>query len=158
MRNIFTAAVVLVALVAFTAVSNAETLARYDIATGSITFEDVTSLVGLRINSSDASLIGGQATDLDGAAAGSFGVVNDQAPNFYEWGNLLGMTFTSSVAGNIFPTGLVQSDLDTNYVFKYRTSAAPTVDVFGPIVGVPEPTTLGLAGLGLIGFVARRRR
>ena len=48
--------------------------AVYDPATGGLTIENVTDLVAIRLASTGAALIAGQATDLDGAAAGTFGV------------------------------------------------------------------------------------
>ncbi|HCK42630.1 MAG TPA: hypothetical protein DHW22_13475 [Planctomycetaceae bacterium] len=160
-RNFF----VMLALSAVFLVNSASAalVATYDPANGEVTFSDVSALVGLRINASDASLIEGAATNLDGAASGFFGVVNDSAPNFIEWGNLTGMTFADEFSGNIFPTGLLQTQIDAAYEAVFRSSAAPTVDVSFAITGglgttVPEPTTMVMAGLGIIGLVSRRRR
>lgn len=158
MRTFITAAFAFVALAVLTTAANAQPVGTIFL-NGDLVFTDVNDLVGLRINSSDASLVGGNATDLDGAATGNFGVVNDQAPNFIEWGNLLGMTFVESLAGNVFPAGLPnQAAVDTNYEFLYRTSADPQTDIVGVLQLVPEPTTLGIAGLGMIALVTRRRR
>ncbi len=135
MRKLIATFVALLLVVSVANVTFAQAVAKYDNTTGGITFEGVTDLVGLRINSPLAQLVGpGNATDLNGAAAGAFGVVNDQAPNFIEWGNLIGMTFASEAAGNIFPTGLAQTALDNDFEFLFRTVAAPTVDVTGMIM------------------------
>ncbi len=163
MRNLFLTAILATVALSFSVNSSFGQTGVYDPATGAINFMNVTDLVGLRINANDASLIGGQATDLGGAAAGGFGVVNDQAPNFIEWGNLTGMTFADEFSGNIFPTGLLQTQIDAAYEAVFRSSAAPTVDVSFAITGglgttVPEPTTMVMAGLGIIGLVSRRRR
>ncbi len=156
MKNFSINAFALVALFAFSSVAVAQPVATYDPATGGITFTAVDSLVGLRINA-NATLPDSTPTDLDGAAAGNFGVVNGQ-PTFVEWGNLIGMTFNSAFGGNVLPTGLDQPGLDSGFVFLYRTSTAPGVDETGQLVAVPEPSSLMLAGLGLVGFISRRRR
>ena len=159
-RNFF----VMLALSAVFLVNSASAalVATYDPANGEVTFSDVSALVGLRINASDASLIGGQATNLDGAASGFFGVVNDSAPNFIEWGNLTGMTFASSSAGLILPANLTQAAIDTNLVAISRTQAAPTTDapfpIQGGLAGIPEPGTIVLAFLGVSGVLCSRRR
>lgn len=162
MRNLKTFALALAVM--FTAVSFAVAqgpIGEYDSATGALTFKDVADLVGLRINSSTGALVGGNVTDLGGAAAGNFGVVNDQSPNFIEWGNLLGMTFDSADAGVFIESGKDQAYLDANFEFLYRTSADPGTDQTGTLRGgdvIPEPTSVALIGLGLMGLVAARRR
>ena len=158
-RNFF----VMLALSAVFLVNSASAalVATYDPANGEVTFSDVSALVGLRINASDASLIGGQATNLNGAASGGFGVVNDSAPNFIEWGNLIGMNFASASAGLILPANLTQDALDANLAAISRTQAAPTTDAPFPIVGglaIPEPGTIVLAFLGVSGVLCSRRR
>ncbi len=160
-RNFF----VMLALSAVFLVNSASAalVATYDPANGEVTFSDVSALVGLRINASDASLIDGAATNLDGAASGFFGVVNDSAPNFIEWGNLTGMTFASSSAGLILPANLTQVAIDTNLVALSRAITAPNTDVAFPIVGglaggIPEPGTIVLAFLGVSGVLCSRRR
>ncbi len=162
MRSILTIVLVAVCAFTFVAPANAAPLATYDPGTGGVTFSDVSAIVGLRINSLGTPLVSGQATDLGGAAVPPFGVVNDQAPNFIEWGSLIGLNFASAFAGNVFPLGLFQTpEVDGGLQFLYRTSAAPTVDVTGQIVGglaIPEPGTIALAGLGLVGLLASRRR
>ncbi len=156
MRNFIIAALVALFVVPSMAnVSFAVTVAKYNSTTGGITFEDVNTLIGLRLNSSLGELIVGQATDLGGAAGCAiFCVVNDQAPDLIEWGNLLGMTFVSEFAGNVFPSGLSQSNLDNQFEFLY-TGALITE---GKILLVPEPSTLILAGLSLVSVFASRRR
>ncbi|MCH2596915.1 MAG: PEP-CTERM sorting domain-containing protein [Pirellulales bacterium] len=67
------------------------------------------------------------------------------------------MTFGDEFSGNIFPTGLLQTQIDAAYEAVSRSSAAPTVDVSFAITGglgttVPEPTTMVMAGLGIIGL------
>lgn len=130
---------------------------------GGVTFRSVVDVVGLRINArAGGILVGGNATDLGGAASGNFGVVNDQAPNFIEWGNLLGMTFDSEFAGAVLPSGLNQGDLDANFEFLYRTASKPGVDQIGHLclldLCIPEPTAIALASLGMLGLSCTRRR
>lgn len=110
-------------------------MGTYDSGSGALSFTYDNSdgnLAGIRLNSSAAGLVSGQATDLDGTITGALSVINDQAPNFIEWGNLVGFTFGADVAaGAVLPTGLSQSDLDSDYELLFRSLSAPTVNIAG---------------------------
>lgn len=150
----FAFAILSVAAVSFAATAQAGVIGNYTSATGGVSFsydDSDGNLAGIRVNASD--LVAGQATDLGGTITGALSVINDQAPNFIEWGNLVGFTFTDADAGAILPSGLAEGDL-SNYELLFRSLAAPTVDITGTwscldcspggIEGTPAPGGLDL--------------
>lgn len=134
-----------------TSIASAQLTAIYDYETGGITFNDESppivpgipqrNLAGIRLNSASSLLLGSEATDLDGAITGPLSVINDQAPNFIEWGNLLGFTVEDAFAGNLLPPGLSQAQLDADFELIYRQLDSPTAERFGSITS-NEPRVL----------------
>lgn len=140
-------------------VAQAGLMGNYSSQTGSLDFAydgAEGNLAGIRLNSSSAGLVGGEASDLGGAIVGPLSVINDQAPNFIEWGNLVGFNFDSRAAGGVIPAGLSQGDLDAGFELLFRSLSAPTTNIAGALVctdcvtGItPTPAPGGL-DLGMI--------
>ena len=162
MRNIITVAFACVALALIASAASAEMISYYNPGTGAVTFDNgVEPYFGIRIDSNDGSLIFANGDkSLGGYNTGTFASLGGDA-NFMEWGNLTGFTLPnpgSALAGMIMPAGLTQLNLDSTYTVKAVTLANTGAQVPIDLRAIPEPTTLGLAGLGLIGLVVRRRR
>ena len=77
---------------------------------------------------------------------------------------LVGAVLSGSIAdgydlGNILPSGLSTSSLLANLTLKFQTqNGGLSYKIAELIATVPEPTTLGLLGMGAMGLLARRRR
>jgi len=149
--------------------ASAQYLAMYDFFTGEIIFPQLNGELGLKMTALEpGALVGGQATDLGGAASGMFGVVNDQADalGFIEWGNLLGMTTDGSVsAGNVAQPGLdlmPPTDLVPYYVvpaISFEVARSASEIERGYVVAYPaEPSATVLAALAVLGLTAARWR
>lgn len=126
--------------------------ALYDPATGAITFRNFDNgELGIRLNSAGGNLLA-NATDLDGAASGLLGVVNDtQVPNFIEWGQFAGFNFTSAFAGNVVVPGTPPRDLSID-VAPRNGALIP------PLIFIPEPSAAAITACGILGLASTRTR
>ncbi|WP_428304423.1 PEP-CTERM sorting domain-containing protein [Lacipirellula sp.] len=87
--------------------------------------------------------------------------IKDFAPNY---SSNVAATVTLSATGDFSvtlntindPTRHIQFGFETTGVNVWSTDVAPFGNI--QIVGVPEPATLGIAALGMVGIVAARRR
>ena len=59
--------------------------------------------------------------------------------------------------GNVLPLGLTESDVMSDLTLNWQVQSGGVILKAGDVV-VPEPTTLGLIGIGAIGLLARRRK
>lgn len=110
--------------------------ATYDPATGGITFDGFDDgELGIKLISASGALVAG-ATDLNGAAGGILGVVNEsEIPNFIEWGQLAGFNFASEFGGNVITQNTDPSDLTVEVAItptdfetlSFMSSSNPTV-------------------------------
>jgi len=149
MRKILALAVV-ASVMGFAGVASAAPKAVYDMATGNVKF----------VNDSGAALA--NATLI--STAGTFKAAADlldiptavkddsELPFAYTY---LGLPNGESNTGNIVTPGTALADLH----FEYRTTSLLTPIIQGTVeLAVPEPATLAMAGLGLVGVVAAARR
>ncbi len=130
--------------------SFAQPVANYDAASGNISFDGFAGVSSVRLFSAGGNLIPNV-----GEALGFS--LTEKTATLYSWLDFgAGITGEGLSAGNIVTPGTALSDL----LFDYKIGlSGPLTD--GAIVAtdvVPEPTTLALAGLSMIGFVATRRR
>lgn len=126
------------ALLILSTEASAALIGNYDPALGSLTFSydgAEGTLAGIRLNSSVGGLIAGQATNLEGSISGPLSVINDQAPNFIEWGNLLGINFEEVSAGRVMQPGIDAFRLDQQFELIYRSLSRPTVDIRAQLYG-----------------------
>lgn len=82
----------------------------------------------------------------------------------FETANTLGGAFTLQVAARAAVKGLIQIVADANAQVPYDFGVSEVVGAtsattqFAGTLGIPEPTTVGMAALSLLGLVAARRR
>lgn len=95
--------------------------------------------------SSLAIQIEGFTDDDDVADYSATFIVNDMTPLFFEagWSGLQRLTFTATEPGTPYRDWFAMDDLRINE---------------GPRTEVPEPLTIGLLGMGLLGVAGARRR
>jgi hypothetical protein len=141
-----------IAVFAFAQNVQAQESVMYDPATGAVTF--------MALENAGALQLGGPgvpATDPD--PAGGLVEVNGE---MVTWAFLLGSKNGDLPAGELLPAGLFQDQLDGDYIAGVVITGSGNPDMRPiPFTGgliIPEPTTLLLAGLGMIGLVAMRRR
>ena len=60
--------------------------------------------------------------------------------------------------GRVLPVGLALTDLTGDLTLKYQVVNGGILKNSDLTTAVPEPTSLGLIGLGAAGLLARRRR
>ncbi len=126
--------------------SLAQPVAIYNIVTGNITFDGFVGVGGARLFSTGGNLIPDVGEDI------GFWLTEETA-TLYTWLHFGGgVTGDGLVAGDIITPGTDVSDL----LFDYTIGGTGHISL-GEIRVVPEPTTFVLAGIGLVGFTARRR-
>ena len=164
MKKIAIATLAMITLFAFSTAGNAQPIAQYDHTTGSISFSWVENVLVFRLDSPNNLLRSGEITNLDGLAVPPFGAAADTAPSFLEWGLITGFNFEDPISGgNVIPIGLTNEELNTEFEFNYFLASDPATPVRGVILGVtcdclfPEPTTMVMAGLGLLMITGTRR-
>jgi hypothetical protein len=124
-------------------------VATIDGATGMVTI-DGTGYVGIDLNSSEGALIAANANA--GPAGTTFDVA--LAPNNLAWLNFGGFPNPFNL-GNVLPPGLLTNPGVTIGFVGSDFQTRPGEIVFVP---VPEPSTMLMAGLGVLGLAFRRRR
>jgi hypothetical protein len=146
----FIACVAVITVVAFSAVAQAAPKAVYNPSTGNVMF----------VNDSGSALPAAYLQSASGALAASSslleipGAVKDDAdfPMGYTYLNLPAGEFNT---GNTVTPGTALADLS----FGYYVGSLTTQPLVGVVeIAVPEPATIAMAGMGLIGVVAARRR
>ncbi len=60
--------------------------------------------------------------------------------------------------GMILPAGLTEQELLSDMTLNWQVQGGGVVLKAGDFAGIPEPTTLGLIGVGAVGLLARRRK
>jgi len=136
--------------VASTDFANAQE-AVYDFQTGNIVFNNISGDLALTILAPEADFLKGNATNLGGAAFSTNTAMNGSI----SWTNFIGINGTGLDAGNIIVPMTDPSLLSFLRLVSLSNSVSGTIQTINMI---PEPTTLALAGLGLCGLLATRRR
>ena len=151
MRKIL--AIAVVAVMGLTSVASAAPKAIYNPATGNVVFVNDTAAAFpaayLLSASSALTTDGSKLMDIPGATKD-----NADLPMGYTYLNLPVGTFNT---GNMVTPGTALADLTFQYYEVSLTTPVKTGTV-ELAVNIPEPTTLAMAGLGLIGVVAAARR
>lgn len=153
MRNKMIAVAFALAFSAVAQMASAQGTAVYDPATGNIRLMGVSGVGGIQVK--------GPSLDLDPAPDALGGFVDSSIAGEISW-----LFFTPKAGevdlGNLFPTQLFQTDIDASYFAGVVIAGSGNeVPVGLPISGglnIPEPATFAMAGLGMIGFLAVRRR
>ena len=132
--------------------SAAVTKAWYDPATGNVTIRDIEAgklIGGIQVK--------GANLDIDPAPDALGGFVDTSISGEISW-----LFFTPKTAdtnlGNVFPTGLTKSALDSGYFAGLVVQGSGNPDPVGVPFAVPEPASIAMAGLAMIGCLAARRR
>ncbi len=146
MKNIIAIAVT-IAVVTSAQFANAVPTATYDPATGNISWSDIGDpTVVLLLISEGGNLLNGN--DFGG------GVDNGDVPNAITWFSLPPIAVDGALpAGNIVNPGTDIGDLSVQFFESLTGGSAP-----GEVRAIPEPGSIALASMGLIGLVALRRR
>ena len=141
----------LLAAVLVPGIANAQPVATYDFATGEIIFDQFDGVTAVRLFSDAGNLI-------PNVGEGLGYPLTERTETLYSWLDFgAGVTGDGLSAGNIVAPGTPGSDLSFDY--KLGLIAPITVGEIITINDVPEPATLAIAGVGILGmFVSRRRR
>lgn len=131
-----------------TDVASAAPKAIYDPATGNVKFDGFDNVFSARFFSTSGALKPNLGADLGFA-------LTEKTATLYSWLTFgPGITNASLNVGDIVTPGTPLADLSFDYAAGSLT--APITP--GVIELVPEPATFAMAGIGLIGCVAARRR
>jgi hypothetical protein len=133
------------ALLATAGPANAEPSARYNTATGGVTFVDLTTVYSVRLHSISGPLTFGNAI-------GAPELASDVGGARIQWGNNNQLFAADFFGGNVVPLGRPASSLFFSYFIGQREF------VSGPIVTIPEPSTFVTAASGLFALGLARRR
>jgi hypothetical protein len=154
MRNTLIAVVFAVIASVVAQSASAQGTAVYDPATGNIKLTGVAGVGGIQVK--------GPNLDLDPAPDALGGFVDTGISGEISW-----LFFTPKAGevglGNLFPTQLRQNVLDSSY-FAGVVIAGSGVEtpvglqITGGLPAIPEPASIAMASLGVIGFLAMRRR
>lgn len=122
-------------------------LAIYNYVTGTISISITDSVVNWYVESASSGLTGAPAAGLPGAG----GLATDNDARIGE--SKFGQFSYSLDLGAVAQTGLSGSDLTINWNYNLGDTTQSSL-----VTIVPEPTTIGLAVLGLCGMMLSRRR
>jgi hypothetical protein len=160
-KKFISCAVAFVAIAGLAASANAQTaVAKYDPVTGNIK-------LNLSSNIAVAGFEAQGSLEFNAAASGQLGAI---APAQKDAKVLAYFSATGLAQGdytilNILPTNLVPTKVGeefhlTQLGFSYTPVGAPSIiaPVLVDVAVIPEPATLAMAGLGMIGVVATMRR
>jgi len=148
MRSFFSVALSL-SLFCFASDANAQ-FVEYDPATGNVTFQELNNVGGIR-------LVGPGVPVVDPDGLGGF--PDTSIANEVSW-----LFFTAKNGeldmGNLFPTGLWVHEIEADYSAFFVITGGGGAQEPAPILGgiIPEPSTMLMAGMGMLGLVLRRRR
>ena len=161
MKKILVASIALL-MVAACSSAFAQGQAVYDPATGNVVIEGIDGIGGIQFRSDENA---GTDTLNGGEADNNGGFVTPTSEQQLDWLFFDPGGKSSPInLGNVAPTGLFQDRLDNNYFLGVVITGSGVSDPRAnpvPIVGgniIPEPTTVLLAGMGLVGLMAGRRR
>lgn len=127
-------------------------ICEYNPFTGQIVFKNLNNVFAMRLFSTSGALVGGSTGNELGFS------LTERTPTLYSWLTFgPGVTSPEANAGNIVTA---QGALlpDTDYSFDYVVGTFSGDITPGDFVRIPEPSTMALAGLGVVGAVAIRRR
>jgi len=138
-----------------TSAAFAQESVEYDPATGNIVFKDLDNAGSLQVRGP------GVPANTPGDLGGL--VETDEMLNQVTWAFLLGSKNGDLDGGPVFPTNLLQSTLDSDYfagvvITGSGNSNFRQLPISGGLDVIPEPSTLLLSSLGLVGLAFRRRR
>ena len=141
-----------VAMLSFASVAQAATTLTYDPATGNLKFNnDVGSSLGV-VN------LESPAGNFIGTPGGGFS--NDELPNFTTgFGVPTGLTNIGNVYKPNVAEAAFRADIKASYFVIFASGQPQVFLTDNQIIynAIPEPATVGLAGLGLIGLAFRRK-
>lgn len=136
-------------MIAVANVASAAPVAWYNPGNGGIYFKNDSGAA--LANASILSLSGKLKTAADLLAINGATKDDSELPFAFTY---LGLPAGDSFAGSIVAPGT----LGTEMTFEYRTGSLTGPLLQGELITVPEPATIAMGGLGLIGVVAAARR
>jgi hypothetical protein len=149
MRKIFALAIAVVLCSA--GVSQAVPTVWYNAVTGNVEFQnDTANPLAVAYITSGSGKLSGTPLDIPGAETDP-----GDLPSALTYLNLPAGKFS---AGNVVEPGTLITDIGFKYFATFGAGAQEQTGLVLPSVVIPEPATLAMAGMGLIGFIAVRRR